>query len=421
MASGSRVPMKKQYKSSSKRARESDFDSTRFISSTASKVFSEILPQENLTDCYYFNFGSLERAHLGIQKFFSDIGIDKFVSCKEPIFPGLVREFYANLHVDTSEQSASLALRSKVGGDEVIVSSEILDEVFGLSNDGFSCTGQTLNEETDLSEREIMEFLKSKTVIEVTDAVFENNDFGINIRLLLVAFTKCIMPKVNTQHKLVEVDRNVVYHVLNKDRVDFASIVIGWMKTKSEMFRSKHYASRSRKAGMPFGSILTMIFRYHNIDLTSEPSLPVSRGHEICDTSLKAMHYVETLNRGWILYSYLQDDDRLPHEMRMPTPAERITRRGPETLQEFVDAARAHRPKGKSKMNIPNTTKKDFDARIRSLETTQNEMRQDIQSLRTEVQALHTNVQGVHNLLEDFIRFSHPTFSFASSQANQNP
>ncbi|KAL6526034.1 hypothetical protein OROHE_015558 [Orobanche hederae] len=375
MASGSRVPMKKQYKSASKRARESDFDSSRFISSTASKVFSEILPQENLTDYYYFNFGSLERAHLDIQFFFSDIGIDKFVLCKEPIFPGLVREFYANLHIDISEESSSLALRSLVGGDEVIVSSEILDEVFGLSNDGFSCTGQTLNEETDLSERDIMEFLKSKTVIEVTDNVFKNNDFGINIRLLLVAFTKCIMPKVNTQHKLVEIDKNVVYHVLNDDRVGFASI----------------------------------------------PSLPVSRGHEICDSSLKAMHYVETLNRGWILYSYLQEDDRLPNEKRMPTPEECITRRGPETLQEFVDAARARRTKGKSKVTIPNKTKKDFDARIHGLETTQNEMRQDIQSLWTDVQALHTNVQGVHNLLEDFIRFSHPTFPFASSQADQNP
>ncbi|KAL6518087.1 hypothetical protein OROMI_033788 [Orobanche minor] len=395
MASGSRVPMKKQYKSASKRARESDFDSSRFISSTASK--------------------------LGIQKHFSDIGIEKFVSCKETIFPGLVREFYANMHIDISEQSSALALRSLVGGDEVIVSFEILDEIFGLSNDGFSCTGQSLNEETDLSERYIMEFLKSKTVIEVTDNVFENNDFGINIRLLLVALTKCIMPKVNTQHKLVEIDRNVVYHVLNDDRVDFASIVIGWMKTKSEMFRSKHYASRSRKAGMPFGSILTMLFRYHNIDLTSEPSLPVSRGHEICDISLKAMHYVETLNRGWILYSFLQEDDRLPNEMRMPTPAECITRRGPETLQEFVDAAHARRPKGKSKVNPPNKNKKDFDARIHGLETTQNEMRQDIQSLRTDVQALHTNVQGIHHLLEDFIHFSHPNFPFASSQTDQHP
>ncbi|KAL6561363.1 hypothetical protein OROMI_016964 [Orobanche minor] len=398
MASGSRVLMKKQYKSASKRARESDFDSSRFISSTASK-----------------------NVHILVSNFLSDIGIEKFVSCKEPIFPGLVRKFYANLHIGISEQSYALALRNLVCGDEVIVSSEILDEVFGLSNDGFSCTGQSLNEEIDLSEQDIMEFLKSETVIEVTDNVFENNDFGINIRLLLVAFTKCIMPKVNTQHKLVEIDRNVVYHVQNDDRVDFASIVIGWMKTKSEMFRSKHYASRSRKAGMPFGSILTMLFRYHNIDLTSEPSLSVSRGHEICDTSLKAMHYVETRNRGWVLYSYLQDDDRLPNETRMPTPAEGITRRGPETLQEFVDAARSRHPKGKNKVNIPTKTKKDFDARIRCLETTQKEMRQDIQSLRTDVQALHTNVQGVHNLLEDFIHFSHPTFPFASSQADQNP
>ncbi|KAL6585904.1 hypothetical protein OROMI_002548 [Orobanche minor] len=415
MASGSRVPMKKQYKSSSKRAREADFDSNRFISSTASKVFSKILPQEQITDCYHFNFNSLLRAKIDLRKFFSSLGIDRLVETKEPIFPSFVREFYANLYIGDDEGSPSLVLKSLVNGTTVTISSEILNSIFGLSMDGFDCLGNSISEELDISEQDVSNFLVSKVVIKVTDDVFENNDFGIHIRLLLVALTKCLMPKVNTQHKLVGVDRHVTYHALNENAIDFASIVTNWMKVKGEMFRSKNYAGRTRKAGMPFGSVLTAIFRFHNVDLSSEPSIPVSRGHEISDSTLAAMHYVETINLGWVLFSYIREDDQVHKGTRTPTPAERITRRGPDTLRELQAAALARRSKSKGKGKMPEKVDKDITARIRDIQKTQTEMRQEIQDLKSEMQ---TSVHGVRTLLEDFIRFSHPTFPLPPSRPN---
>ncbi|KAL6561060.1 hypothetical protein OROGR_003780 [Orobanche gracilis] len=90
MATGSKKKVTKSYASSSKRAREPQFVEDRFVSSQASKVFLEILPQEQVTDCYYFNINSLERARLDVKEFFEDLSVEKFIACKEPIFPNLV-------------------------------------------------------------------------------------------------------------------------------------------------------------------------------------------------------------------------------------------------------------------------------------------------------------------------------------------
>ncbi|KAL6503599.1 hypothetical protein OROGR_025522 [Orobanche gracilis] len=422
MASGSRVPTKKQYVSA-KLPLEQSFDASWFISAAAYKVYTKILPQEQFTDCYHFNFASLDRVKFHIREFFSALGIEKFVSCKEPTFPDLVRQFYANLSVDDSGTSPSLVLGSLVGGTPIKLSSELLFELFGWSLDGFSCSWRSNDEESDLSDRDIARFLNSKTVIDITDYVFENNDFGITVRMLLVALRKCLMPKVNTQHKLVGVDKLVTYHVLNEDEVDFASIVTGWMKSKGELFRTKHYASRSQKVGLPYGLVLTVIFCHINVDFTGETSIPISRGHEICDATLKVMNYVETKNRGWVLFQYLREDDQVAKGTRVPTPTERVTIRGPETIRELQTGSFVRHPKtnGKRKVTVDEEEENDLVTRMRSLETNQLEIRDDVRVLRTDVQALGTEVRSGKTLLQDFIRFSNPNFPFPTPNPDDEP
>ncbi|KAL6552502.1 hypothetical protein OROHE_007866 [Orobanche hederae] len=258
MASGSKVPMKKQYKSS-KLLRESDFDSNRFVSTAAFKVYSEILPQENITDCYFFNFR--------------------------------------------------------------------------------------------------------------------------------------ILKQVNTGHKLVGIDKLIVYRVLNDDKVNFASIVQNWMKAKCDAFCSKHYASRSRKAMMLFGSILTVIFRHYDVDLSEEVSVLMPRGHEICDLSLKMTRFQRAC---------------------MPTPSERVTRKGSEILTELRTCTFVRHPKikAKRKVNVEENEENGLVARIRGLEIAQLEIQDEVCSHRMEVR---DEIHSVKTLLEHFIRFSHPSFLFPTS------
>ncbi|KAL6495958.1 hypothetical protein OROGR_030521 [Orobanche gracilis] len=352
------------------------------------------------------------------QSSFDDLSLVKFITCKESIFPNLVREFYANLHVIEKDVISSYVLGSRVGGIDIKISADLIFNLFGLSNKGYSCLVESHAEETGLSDLTVSNYLNEKTVIDVLDGAFEVNDFGVQIRLMLVALTKCLMPKVNTQHKLVGIDKNIVYHVLENDQICFGAIVVHWMKAKGELFRSKNYASRSRKAGMPYGSILTVIFRHFNVDLTQESSVPVSRGHEISESSLRAMQYVETVNRGWVLFPYIKEDDQVPPGTRVPTEAERITERGAANLSELQENLMAKRRKIKGKKKAPVKKDSDLSTRINRLESSQQELRQEVAVLRTEMQ---NGVGEIRNLITEFIRFSNPSFPIPKSSSHPAP
>ncbi|KAL6543442.1 hypothetical protein OROHE_010064 [Orobanche hederae] len=176
MASGTKSAMKKQYKST-KNPQTEELDISRFHSSDCEELYYQIVPQEHVMYCYYFNFASLDRVGLKIRDFLVKLGISKFVEMKGLIYPNWMREFYANLHVGTHSSSKS----------SVVFSLVLLDN----------------EDDSRVSDIDIGEFLSSKAVIDITDDVFENNDFGVEIRMILVALTWCLMLKIKTQHKLV--------------------------------------------------------------------------------------------------------------------------------------------------------------------------------------------------------------------------
>ncbi|KAL6561640.1 hypothetical protein OROMI_017241 [Orobanche minor] len=121
--------------------------------------------------------------------------------------------------------------------------------------------------------------------------------------------------------------------------------------------------------------------------MQGEVYVQVSRGHEICDSSLNAMRYVETLNRARVLFPYLKEGDKVHLGTYVPTAAERITRRGPETLHELQTGLFIRHPKTKGKRKVSLDANKDDDllVRMRGLEATQVETREEVRSLRAKV------------------------------------
>ncbi|KAL6555538.1 hypothetical protein OROHE_007210 [Orobanche hederae] len=86
----------------------------------------------------------------------------------------------------------------------------------------------------------------------------------------------------------------------------------------------------------------------------------------------------------------------------MPTAAERITRRGLETLQELQIGTfvRHSKSNGKRKLGVDASEEDDLVARMCSLETTQFEIRDEV---RTKVR---DEFHSVKSLMEEFIRFT---------------
>ena len=70
------------------------FDTARFVSEAADKLFYEVIQQEKLTDSQFYDLDSLSKVGLDIASNFRELRIAKFVTLKKPIFELLVKELY---------------------------------------------------------------------------------------------------------------------------------------------------------------------------------------------------------------------------------------------------------------------------------------------------------------------------------------
>ena len=61
---------------------------------------------------------------------------------------------------------------------------------------------------------------------------------------------------------MVERDLEMMYHILKGNKVNFAFSVMDWMMEKAAILHSLSYKDtwQQKKAGLPYGSILTDIF-----------------------------------------------------------------------------------------------------------------------------------------------------------------
>ncbi|KAL6507528.1 hypothetical protein OROGR_023723 [Orobanche gracilis] len=329
----------KKRKGKSTKSSTNPTDAPQFRNLQASKVFHEILINEEVTPSHHFDFESLKSIGVNLDEFFDLLGITKFVSLARPIYIDCVREFYANFWTSQNDKE-SYVVHSFVRGKEIEIDANELSLIFGLPNDGIVCSGNFVSNDDDslpnwyadepLKEMVVRDFLISEAVLEVNTDKFENNDFGLNIRLLHDAITRSLMPKVNAQTRLVNIDMQIIYHVLKDEELNFSKIVMKWLVEKGQIFHKNGYANpnRQRKSGMPFGSILTEIFEDAGVNLTGLHSMPISKGSMVHEGTIRTMKYLQTRNRGWVYFAYLKDDDTLVDGGALPRPEDRVSARG---------------------------------------------------------------------------------------------
>ncbi|KAL6535957.1 hypothetical protein OROHE_012801 [Orobanche hederae] len=352
-------------------------ESNRFVNPQTQKIFNEILIDEEVTSSHHFDFDSLNGIGIRLDDFFDMLGINKFVSFCGPIYEELVREFYANFSTNFNADGL-VVINSLVRGKPISFDASRLSELFGLQNKGFVCNGNFVSEndssdeelDDNLNELVVRDHLKSHAVIDVSSNKFENNDFGLNIRLLHDAITRSLMPKVNAQQKLVNIDMEIIYHVLNDLQVNFARVVMKWFVEKGSIFHKNGYVrkDRQRKSGMPFGSVLTGIFEDAGVNFSGLHKLDISKGNMVHEGTIRTMKYVQTRNRGWIYFAYLRDGDSLADGSALPRMENRIFSRGPQAERSRLHILSSQA--GPSRVNRPSSSSFSslLEARVSALE-----------------------------------------------------
>ncbi|KAL6556708.1 hypothetical protein OROGR_005996 [Orobanche gracilis] len=365
-------------------------DGPQFRNAQSSKVFHEILINEEVTPSHHFDFESLKSVGIRLDEFFDFLGITKFVGSTRPIYVDCVREFYANFWTSQTDENAYV-VHSSVRGKEIEINAAKLHSLFELPNDGIVCTGHfassddiamidELDDVVPLKEMDVRDFLMSKAVLEIHSDRFENNDFGLKIRLFHDAITRSLMPKVNAQSRLVNIDMEILYHVLKDEDVNFSKIVLKWLVEKGQIFHKKGYANsnRQRKSGMPFGSILTVVFENAGVDLSRLHCIPISRGCMVHEGTIRSMRYLQTRNRGWIYFAYIKDEDTLVDGSSLPRSEDRISVRGSQTERPRM---RTHATPQVSSQASKGSTSSNMEMRMDRLESDMRDIKLMVQNI----------------------------------------
>ena len=147
-------------------------------------------------------------------------------------------------------------MRYKVNGIEISFEESNLSNWFELTNEGYRCKCsfqykyETVGSDDDsnydveevevLAKSDVQDYLASQAVIEIVGATtkFEQNDFGPVMRMVYGAITKNITPKHHTQHKMVERDLEMMYHILKGYKVNFPFLIMDWTMEKAVILHS---------------------------------------------------------------------------------------------------------------------------------------------------------------------------------------
>ena len=174
--------------------------------------------------------------------------------------------------------------------------------------------------------------LKNHGVVQFEEGVknLDQNDFGIRWKLVHMAFNKFLQPKSHTRSPFTMQDEISMYLLIKGETVNFTWVLIDWIVKKVKKFNLPMFSSKEkqREDSKHFGCHLTKIFKHFKVKLNGFESKQVIESKKIRTDSLRLMRVYDTVERGFVFYLYLKDDDVMVNpkdEVMKPSPKDRIT------------------------------------------------------------------------------------------------
>ncbi|CAI9107496.1 OLC1v1006862C1 [Oldenlandia corymbosa var. corymbosa] len=184
------------------------------------------------------------------------------VTCKELCYDDLVKEFYSNCR--SIKRKGKVAVVATVKNVEVIVSADVLKAVFNLVDEGWFVENP--------SSKAIS--VQGYNDIEFCGEILQNGCDGRSIkslatnmkvrpRILHLIIVHILVPKGGSQSEASLFERILLWHIMNGKRVNFGKLIIHTVLNKIE----KVDKIKSKKPHLPFGGLLTKIFKYHKVPI----------------------------------------------------------------------------------------------------------------------------------------------------------
>ncbi|GAV81466.1 hypothetical protein CFOL_v3_24921 [Cephalotus follicularis] len=210
-----------------------------------------------------------------------DLHLIPLVQISDPFYIKLVKEFYSNLRM-VSSQNEEFALSSYVKGERIYLNARILASILHIPHTGlYVFEHKKWPEVEGFHPNQILSILYPNDPNVHPNMALTTNRLSVDHRLLHHLIVHQILPTGGGYAKLSRMQVFLMWCILSKIEFCFPLLML---KTMVRAFSQK-------KSVLPFGSILTKVFQHFHIRLEGEIATKLKKE----DTYNKS-----TLNRmGW--------------------------------------------------------------------------------------------------------------------------
>nr|XP_004490842.1 uncharacterized protein LOC101508725 [Cicer arietinum] len=226
------------------------------ISPAKTKIFQEKWAQRPIGIGRIFVFDNLVVDGNAVQHHTDVLGWTSFLKISESYFPDVVRAFYCNAKTFADKS----LLISTIKGVEIKLTPDILATILQLPTEGPSVFGDHWYSALGLRKTEVLADLFEEdstrylaTYLKPLPKVFNN------------MCQHTLIPHCGSHEYVYDNDALLIHHLLNCKRLNLPYVILQHMICAAK----KDY----RKNIVPYGMVLTKIFRHFGVSLASEKSL----------------------------------------------------------------------------------------------------------------------------------------------------
>ncbi|QHO13526.1 uncharacterized protein DS421_15g516300 [Arachis hypogaea] len=233
----------------------SHFDPSRFSTCAFYEFHKEILEKRHLCPSYLVNLESLASKGINLQPLFDSLKWSPLLLIHKMVYPGLVRQFYANLrYIDGS-------LHSYVKRVHITLNTETVASALGYIDEGPKVyMSDKWDSHVGVAYKQVLHQI-CENLSGLDGTVPTHKALGPTNSLLHRIITHILTPQSGSHNRVTVSDCLIIFALVTSSSISFSYLMIRhmWESVKS-----------TKKANLLYGMFLTCIFEYFKVDLTNE-------------------------------------------------------------------------------------------------------------------------------------------------------
>uniref|UniRef100_A0A803NGQ9 Putative plant transposon protein domain-containing protein n=1 Tax=Cannabis sativa TaxID=3483 RepID=A0A803NGQ9_CANSA len=236
-----------------KRAKKNNDDIPLIKHPKIKERYSTTFCSRNIIFGKVINFTEMQSIHF--EDIFSKLGWNSFISLNLPMYPRLVRAFYASIVPMEDKLGLECTLKNKTISFDVAT----LNHILGVPNKGIvfdPC-------ELDLEDFSLSNACSRICINQSFHLKPQSKDLTIQAKVIHHFLTFNIVPRGGNRCTLTQFDLYLLDNIFKGCFINLGALIINHMKHAIKTYKKQVIT-------LPYGMLLTKIFQYFNVHLESE-------------------------------------------------------------------------------------------------------------------------------------------------------